>query len=353
MRRLVIVIIAFACSDPTQPRGADLRGDWVFLGLRGRTVETLTLRGSELYAGTDNGIYRASLGSGTPAWTAVGPQSRVIEAMLVLSADTLFAAVEVSSTGDDTVALFRTNDGGQSWRPNQNGFGGDTEAKSVLALAALPGQPDALLATGYSALVAKSDDGGASWRVVWGDWHLGGVGTHFIYIDSLRPGTVWVGGEGGRFQPFLLRSRDWGETWIETRVNVGGDNAHYTLAVDPIDPHLVYTGLEGRVMSTTDDGETWNTVLQPEDSPYFFGLSTSRVTPMRVYAAGAKQGLAADLRELRLYMSDDAGRSWKSSVFGMVRGGVRALVVQRLSPEAERVFLATGDGIWQFTPAAY
>jgi hypothetical protein len=349
--RTTVLALAFACSDPARPDRTALPGEWRSLGLRDRTVRCLAIVGSRLYAGTDNGVYRASLGSSAPEWIALGPASRAIEALLVLSPDTVLTAVALTGTGSDTVALFRTTDGGQAWRPYQNGFGGQTEAKRVLAIAELTGESAALLATGGAAVVAKTDDGGLHWRVVWGDWQLGAVGTHFVVVDSGRLGSVWAGGEQGYFQPFLLHSADFGETWDEIRINPTGDNAHYSLTVDPLNSDVVFTGMEGRVVKSADGGQTWHTVLQPDDYPYFYGLAASHLHHGRVYTAGARQGLATDLRELRLYATNDAGASWQSSAADSVRGGVRGLLIWSPPASVERVLLGTGQGIWQFTPA--
>ena len=98
-------------------------------------------------------------------------------------------------------------------------------------------------------------------------------------------------------------------------------------------------------------GQTWQSVLKPNDYPYFFGLGSSRANHGRVYAAGARQGLATDLRELRLYVTNDAGASWQSSAADSVRGGVRGLLIWSPPASVERVLLATGEGIWQFSPA--
>lgn len=347
---LALLTALASCSTPAEPTGTALGGDWASLGLQGQVVNTLALRGAELSVGTDNGVYRAVLGVGAPAWSHIGLEGRAIKALLVLSADTVVAAVAISGTGEDTVSLHRTIDGGRSWHPYQNGFGGATESRAVFALAALPGEPGALLATGRAFVLAKSDDLGQSWRRVWGDWQLGAVGTHFVVAEPQQPALLWAGGEGGRFQPFLLKSTDGGESWQEIWLQVGGDNACYSLAIDPSHPDILYTGMEGRVMKTTDGGTTWETVLQPESYPYFFGLGVSRVTPSRVYAAGAMQGLFEELRELTLYASEDAGRSWVTSSAGSVRGGVLALLVWKQHGGPERILLGTGDGLWQFTP---
>ena len=348
--RTAILGLALACSDPARPDTTASPGAWLSLGLHDRAVNCLAIVGSQLYAGTDDGVYRASLGSTAPEWIALGPAARTIDALLVLSPDTVLTATGLSGTGADTVALFRTTDGGQTWRPYQNGFGGETEAKRVLALAELTGDSSALLASGRAAVVAKSTNADSNWRVVWGGWQLGAVGMHFVVVDARRLGSVWVGGEGGYFQPLLLHSEDFGETWHEIRINTVGDNAHYSLAIDPANSDVVFTGMEGRVEKSADGGQTWQSVLQPDDYPYFYGLGSSRAYPRRVYAAGARQGLATELRELRLYVTNDAGASWQSSVADSVRGGVRGLVIWSPPAGAERVLLATGEGIWQFTP---
>jgi photosystem II stability/assembly factor-like uncharacterized protein len=348
---MAILTLALACSDPARPDTTAFPGEWLSLGLRDRAVRCLAILGSHLYAGTDNGVYRASLGSSAPEWIALGPASRTIDAVLVLSPDTVLTATALTGTGADTVALFRTTDGGLTWQPYQNGFGGESEAKRVLALAKLTGDSSALLASGAAAVVAKSINADSNWRVVWGGWQLGAVGMHFIAVDARCLGSVWVGGEGGFFQPLLLHSEDFGETWHEIRINAVGDNAHYSLAIDPANSDVVFTGMEGRVAKSADGGQTWESVLQPGDYPYFYGLGSSRAYPRRVYGAGAGQGLATDLRELRLYVTNDAGASWQSSAADSVRGGVRGLLLWSSPASGERVLLATGEGIWQFTPA--
>ena len=68
-----------------------------------------------------------------------------------------------------------------------------------------------------------------------------------------------------------------------------------------------------------------------------------------VLCTGAHE-LSLDLRELRLYATNDAGASWQSSAADSVRGGVRGLLVWSPPVSVERVLLATGQGIWQFTP---
>lgn len=345
-----LLTVAASCSTPAEPTGTALDGDWASLGLQNQVVTVLTLRGAELSVGTGNGVYRAVLGAGAPAWSHIGLEGRSIKSLLVLSADTAVAAVAITGMGADTVSLHRTIDGGQSWHPYQNGFGGATGSRAVFALAALPGEPGVLLATGGAFVVARSDDLGQSWRRVWGDWQLGAVGTHFVVADSQQPALIWAGGESGYFQPFLLKSTNSGESWQEIWLQSGGDNAYYTLALDPLNPDVLYTGMEGRVVKTTDGGMTWETVLQPESYPYFFGLGVSRLTPSRVYAAGARQGLAEELRELTLYASKDSGRSWVTSSNGSVRGGIRALLVWKQTGGPERILLGTGDGLRQFTP---
>jgi hypothetical protein len=339
-----LLTVAASCSTPAEPTGSALDGDWASLGLQNQVVTVLTLRGAELSVGTDNGVYRAVLGAGAPTWSHVGLEGRSIKSLLVLGADTTVAAVAISGMGADTVSLHRTIDGGHSWHSYQNGFGGATESRAVFALAALPGPPAALLATGRALVVAKSDDVGQSWRRVWGDWQLGAAGTHFVVAESQHAALVWAGGESGRFQPFLLKSTDSGESWQEIWLQSGGDNACYTLALDPLNPDVLYTGMEGRVVKTTDGGMTWETVLQPDSYPYFFGLGVSRVTPSRVYAAGARQGLAGELQELTLYASRDSGNSWVTSTNGSVRDGVRALLVWK--PTRGAGADSPGDGGW-------
>lgn len=88
-----LLMVAASCSAPPEPTGSEPDGDWASLGLQNQIVTVLTLRGAELSVGTNDGVYRAVLGAGAPAWSHIGLEGLSIKSLLVLSADTVIAAV--------------------------------------------------------------------------------------------------------------------------------------------------------------------------------------------------------------------------------------------------------------------
>jgi hypothetical protein len=315
---------------------------WSFLGLGGRMLLDLEESNGILYAATDSGVYRKSLLE-TGDWVPAGLAGRHVYAVLPAGGDTLLAAAAVDHEAGRLVSIHRSLDRGASWQPFQNGFGG-ADPLEVRSLARLT--DGTILAGGQTAVVARSADGGRSWRVAWGDWDMIALGTHFLRIDPTRPGTVWSGGEFGAFMPFLLKSDDYGATWTEHFIDLGGDNAHYSVAVDPADG-AVYTGTEGYVLKSRDGGATWDEVLAPATYPYFHGIEVGGLIPRRIYAAGAINTDAP--QDLVVYTSENGGHTWRSVREPAGRKGGVYTTLLHAGDGAEHLYLGTSNGVVRFS----
>jgi photosystem II stability/assembly factor-like uncharacterized protein len=320
-------------SDPEQA--------WTFLGLRGDSVRTLTMDGSRLFAGTSRGVHSLDLASSSATWQTLGLQGRKVRDLALLAPGRLLAAVEISGSGADTTSLFLSEDAGQTWRPYQNGFGAGEASNGARAFATGSGR---LFAAGTGAVLAASDDGGASWNRIWGDWWAGAAHV-FVNTYPTYPGVVWAGGETGRFQPFLLRSSDHGSTWTEIPLDLGGDQAVHVAALHPHDDRVVFIGTEGVVLRSTNGGASWEPVL--EDRHYFYAVHVSETRPGHVYVGGM---FLEGNDQVHLLVSKDGGASWAStSPEGSSPGGVlRMRVVPHRGSEV--LFLATTDGVYQYLP---
>ena len=327
-------------SQPGQENEARAQIDeLIFLGLDGKIVQKLRLHGNFLYATTDDGVYHKDLGKVDTLWTPIGFQGKQTRGLLVYNVDTIMVSVEF-----DSISLYRTTDGGETWSPFQNGFGGELP-ETVMALDKISNQSDTLFATG-AAVVAKSTDGGGSWRVVWGVWQSIGSGTAFVKVDSNTPNIVWAGGQNAIEEAFLLKSIDSGENWQEWQRIVDDVSVTKTVAIHPFNSDIVYVGLESFVLKTTNGGETWEEIfIFP--GRFFFGIAINPSLRSRVYAASWFK--TPDPQPLILYISDDGGDSWQEIVEENVRFGGAFDLLLVSDGNVDKLYLALWKGgVYQF-----
>ncbi len=325
---------------------------WRFAGLDGHMVKTLVRHEGSLYAGTDDGVRFTSLVSPDTTWMSAGLTGREVNGLVIVDPDTLLASTVISGAGADTISIFRTVDGGEAWEPFQNGFGlgfGTNEARALLRSAA---DRNTIFATAPGKLVAKSTNLGLSWRAVMGDWGYLAPGTHFVSESPAAPSIVWAGGENTAHLPYVEVSRDCGETWTTAYDASSSDNSCYSIACDPADTNLVYVGMEGQIIKTTDGGDTWSTLYLPPGAPYFYGIAVSPTQPTRVFAAGLLHN--PEPQPLVIHLSDDQGEHWVTHQEDEItdhHGVLCMLLVEQGG--GDRVFLGTwGAGVFEFALGA-
>ncbi len=187
-----------------------------------------------------------------------------------------------------------------------------------------------------------------------------------IYVSNLNKGTVYIGSQ------FLFRSRDFGQTWDRTSLDLttndpnkqkqeqsGGvtvDNSvaemHttiYAIAESPRDASVIWVGTDdGNVQLSRDAGKTWKNVTPnvrglPKNAwvssvePGHFDLGT-------VYATFDLHTFG-DMRPYA-YKSTDYGKTWTSIVpaTSAVRG--YAHVIKEDLVNKDLLFLGTEFGLW-------
>lgn len=170
----------------------------------------------------------------------------------------------------------------------------ERSAVPILAIAASPADPAAVLVGSGSGVIYRSGDAGASWAPV-----ARGVGRGVLTIQfsPFKPGLVYAGSRAEG----LWRSQDGGLTW--SRTPGAGNLSVRTIGFSR---SMTLAGGDGGLFGSRD-GLTW-TPYPKLGAVSLSGVAVSSVSePPRLLAGGdASRGNEA----LPLFLSPDAGTSW-------------------------------------------
>ena len=259
--------------------------------------------------------------------------------------------------------VYKTVDGGRSWRPAKRGFVApprptyqfNRDKGWVVALAVDPANTNVVYAG--SDRVNKSTDGGHSWKSVFPPHpaRYPDKNVSALAVAPTRPEAIYaITGEfanssatpaNGRFS--IYKSTDAGTTWQATTA-ARGSVALTALAVDPRHPTTVYAAVGYNLLKTTNAGETW----QPIAKGLPIGDTHGSVTASRV---GGVRALAVDprgtgtvfaaLTQGGIYKTINGGHTWIRA-FGTVLDRMYAVAVDPVRPAT--IYAAgqgqTGDG---------
>jgi photosystem II stability/assembly factor-like uncharacterized protein len=182
--------------------------------------------------------------------------------------------VAISAAG-----VFRTDDGGTTWRPANRGLksegipdSGAEVGHCVHNLAMHPSRPDTLFMQKHWD-VMRSDDGAGSWREI-----SGNLPTDFgfpIAVHAHEPDTVYVVPItsdylhvplDGRLR--VYRSRTGGDEWEPLTRGLPQEHCYVNvlrdaMAVDSLDECGIYFGTTGgQVYASADAGDSWSPIVR-------------------------------------------------------------------------------------------
>lgn len=196
----------------------------------------------------------------------------------------------------------------------------------VSSVALDPANPATLYAASNSRIL-ESSDGGATWAAV------AVLPVRSLAVGGGVPSVVFA------FDPGFYRSLDGGATWTELAVT-GQDEDVHAVAIDPLDPQVVYTALTSfglpPIWKSTDGGDTW--------VPVGFGVPTSRIlvvdplVPTTLFAGSVEFGV---------YKTENGGDSWAPVNTGLTDLSILALAVAPSSPST--LYALTGSGLFRTT----
>lgn len=212
--------------------------------------------------------------------------------------------------------VFRSFDGGHSWRPASRGLA----SLDVIALAVDPGRPDTLYAGTLAHGLFRSTDAAATWQPVSGGFENARIKTVLVAPD----GTVWIGtSEHG-----ILRRRP-GDVRLEPMGDPAGAPVFALLVRSP--DHL-WAGTAGGLFETFDGGRSWIDRSRGLPSRFVKSVALDPRVGGRMWA-GTGHGLA---------VSENDGRDWAPAEGGFPGIETRAVTFSH----AGRIQAATAAGIF-------
>ncbi len=183
-------------------------------------------------------------------------------------------------TAISAAGAFRSDDGGEAWRPITKGLRSDFELPDpdadvghcVHSISMHPSRPDVLFMQKHWD-VMRSDNAGESWYEV-----SGNLPSDFgfpIAVHAHEPDTVYVipiKSDSEHYPPEgklrVYRSRTGGNEWEALTNGLPQENCYVNvlrsaLAVDSLDPCGLYFGTTGgEVYASSDSGDSWTPIVQ-------------------------------------------------------------------------------------------
>lgn len=182
-------------------------------------------------------------------------------------------------SGGPGSALYRSEDGGETWEKVENGIPEGTLGRIALTVSPISNRVYALIESEKSAMY-RSDDKGKTWEETNNTSDAVKERPFYfqlIYADPVDTNTVWKPG----FR--LLKSEDGGEKF--TNPSVFGGAYHVDLHafwISKKDKNFMYLGTDGGVYVSNDRGNTWRMIRNLPVST-FYHVSVDNEDPYNVY----------------------------------------------------------------------
>ncbi len=190
--------------------------------------------------------------------------------------------------------LFKSTDGGQTWRQLTKGLPDNLVQINVALCAGASNRLYATLSTthegGYGSGAGlgfyRSDDGGESWTKATDDprpaMKIGGGDLPVPAVDPKNPDVVYSA------SIVTMRSTDGGKTWVSFRGAPGGDD-YQNLWINPDHPNIILLVADQGALVTENGGASWSSWYN-QPTAQLYHVATTNSFPYRICAGQQESG---------------------------------------------------------------
>ena len=184
-------------------------------------------------------------------------------------------------SGSGRSGLWKSTDGGDSWVELTHNAGMPKTLIGKIGVAVSPANPRRIYASVEAKDTAggifRSDNGGDTWDRVNGDqkFQIRPFYYSAVTADPTNENTVYV------MNLTVWRSIDGGKTFSRVRVPHGDTHIMW---VDPKDPNRLINGNDGGGTVSQDGGKTWSSIMN-QPTAQFYHVITDNQWPYRIYGA--------------------------------------------------------------------
>ncbi|PIE02263.1 MAG: glycosyl hydrolase [Acidobacteria bacterium] len=147
---------------------------------------------------------------------------------------------------------------GQSWSIDQLVSKGSTA--NVVTIAESPINANRLFAGSGDGLIHYTTDGGQTWQKSSVPGLPEYARVHHIIASNFDENTAYAACHdmnGGDYRPYLYKTTDGGQSWVQMNGNLPKRGSTYTIAEDHVDRNLLFVGTQFGVFFTIDGGGEW------------------------------------------------------------------------------------------------
>lgn len=186
--------------------------------------------------------------------------------------------------------LFKSTDGGDTWRQLTNGLPTFAQGLGRIGIAVAPSDPKTIYATVDAPQLGgiyRSDDAGETWQRTSSDRRAWARGSDFaeIDVDPRNKEIVYTSAIAA------YKSTDGGKTFTAFKGAPGGDDYH-TLWINPENPQIMLFAADQGAIVSVNGGETWSSWYN-QPTAQFYHVITDNQFPYLVYGGQQESGSAA------------------------------------------------------------